>query len=392
MTARALSLLGDEAALVAMALRIQGVGYGPAAIAALLAAGMLPLVAGASLAGRLADTLDSRYILVPISLAQAAVCVPLIFVHSIAPVVALVALLGAGQAVAGPTWTALLPRISGEDGIGAAMSLGQISFTMAGMAAPAIGGSLSGWLGTGAPLAVDAATYAVLGLVAALLKARRAPGSKARRQRFRGGLTLLRRDPLVAPLLTGMALFVLLGMMANVVEIFLVRRTLHASALWYGGLGAMWAAASLLGAVAASRISLNSHRVKACIWGIGAMTVAFMGFAVAPTVSLLIPVATLGGVGNGLINVCFGTVVMTRTLDRDRGRVSASLGAVMNSAAITSLLLGAVLASFVSPREVFFIAGILGSAAVVVMAPRVIRAARLASVPDAATEPGLGSV
>jgi MFS family permease len=154
----------------------------------------------------------------------------------------------------------------------------------------------------------------------------------------------------------------------------------------------MWAAASVLGAVAASRFSHNSERVKACIAGTATMALAFIGFAVAPAVAWLIPVVTLGGVGNGLINVCVSTVVITRTVDRDRGRVSAALGAVMNSAAITSLLAGGVLASFISPREVFLTAGLLGSAAVVLTAPRVLRAARMGSVPDAVTEPGLGSV
>ena len=322
------------------------------------------------------------------SLGQALVCLPLIFVHSLPVIVALVALLGAGQAVSGPTWTALLPRIVGEDHVGAAMSLAQVSFTMAQVAGPAVGGLLSGWLGNGSPLTVDAVTYGLLSLVAALMRTRRIPVPRATDQPARGGFGLLRRDPLVAPLLVGLALFVLLGMTANVVEIFLIRHTLRASAAWYGGVGATWAAASVLGALLAARLTDNRQRVRATVVGTTVMTIALLGFAAAPSVGWLIPAAILGGTGNGLINVCVGTVVMTRSLDRDRGRVSAALNAAMNTAAVSSLVLGAVLASFISPRGVFAIGAGLGLLTVLLTAPRVLRAARSGAGHQAGSDPG----
>jgi tripartite-type tricarboxylate transporter receptor subunit TctC len=61
---RAVSLCGDEAALVALSLRLEGKGAAPWTIAALFVAGLLPLVALAGPVGRLVDRADSRTLLV----------------------------------------------------------------------------------------------------------------------------------------------------------------------------------------------------------------------------------------------------------------------------------------------------------------------------------------
>src|ERR1700712_245027 len=75
--ARAVSLLGDELALVALLLRTQGQGDGAWPVVALLMAGLLPLVLLAPLVGRLVDRLDSRWLLLGSSCAQLACCLAL---------------------------------------------------------------------------------------------------------------------------------------------------------------------------------------------------------------------------------------------------------------------------------------------------------------------------
>ena len=113
--ARAVSLLGDEAALVALTLRLHDGGSGAWWISVLFVAGMAPLVLLAPIAGALVDRYDSRVLLVWSGLAQTAACLVLVQVHSVPLVLALVAVLGAGQAVNGATWQALLSSIVGAD-------------------------------------------------------------------------------------------------------------------------------------------------------------------------------------------------------------------------------------------------------------------------------------
>jgi MFS family permease len=87
------------------------------------------------------------------------------------------------------------------------------------------------------------------------------------------------------------------------------------------------------------------------------------GFAVAPAAGILLPVSVLGGVGNGYAGACLSTLLMTRTPDSARGRVSATANAVFGSAQGASLLLGGLVAIVLSPRAIYAVAGLLGLSA-----------------------------
>ncbi len=310
--------------------------------------------------------------LVCATVAQACCCIPLIFTQNTAAMIVLVALLGAGAAISQATWQALIPRVVGEDNIAAATAAQQTSFTVASIVAPAVAGLLSGAFGTGVPLAVDAVTFGVLTVAAAAVRTRRT-GIRPRppRSRSEAGWAVLRADPLLAPLVAGLAAFVLLAMMLNVVTVFLVRSTLHAGAGWYGLLEATWMLGVVAGAVASGRIGADAGRARAVLAGAALMSLAFAGYGLAPVVAALVPLSILGGVGNGLVNVCVATLVMTRSEERVRGRVSAALGAAANGASVASLAVGGGLAAVLDPRQVFLLAAVLAGAVTAVTAVRV---------------------
>jgi hypothetical protein len=100
------------------------------------------------------------------------------------------------------------------------------------------------------------------------------------------------------------------------------------------------------------------------------MSLVFAGYGLAPAVAVLVPLSIAGGVGNGVVNVCVATLVMTRTDERARGRVSAALGAVVNGAAVISLGLGGGLAAVLDSRQIFLLAGGLGTVVTAVAAVR----------------------
>ena len=377
MAGRCASRFGDEAAIVALTLRLQSSGAQPYLVAGLLAAGLVPMIAAAGPAGRVADSVDSRRVLVTASVAQACCCVPLIFVHQAAAMIVLVALLGTGAAFSQATWQALIPRVAGEENVGAAMALQQAAFTFSTILAPAVAGVLAGAFGTGVPLALDAVTFGAMAVAALAVRTRRGetphggthPDGAARPERA-GGWAALRRDPLLAPLVVGLASFVLLGMMVNVVGVFLVRETMHASAAWYGGLEAITMAGLAAGVLACGRISTDAGRAWAVAGGAALMSLAMLGYGTAPAVLVLVPLSVLCGVGNGIVNVCVATLVMTRTEERMRGRVAAALGAVMNTASVCSLAAGGALAAVLAPRQVYLLAGAMGCAVTAVLAAR----------------------
>jgi MFS family permease len=368
---RMVSTFGDEVALVALTLRLQADGARPYEVALLLAAGVIPLLFLARPVGRLADSCDSRRLLVGAGLMEVACTVPLVVVHSVAVIVVLVALLGAAASVAAATWSALVPRITGEDQVARAVSAQQSLNALVLVAAPAVGGLLAGAFGSGVPLAIDAATFVVVTGAAALVRTRRrpaAPGPDGRSPRLRGGFEILRTDRVLAPLIAGLAVVVLLVGMVDVVLVFLVRATLHAGGVWYGVAGAAWMAGMVAGAVSAGHLKTERARAWATIAGAGLACAALAPFAVVPAVWMLVPLSVLGGAGNGYAAACFSTLLVSRTPDAERGRVSAAANAALGGAQGASLLAGGGAAAVLSPRAIYALAGTLGVVVAIVIA------------------------
>src|SRR5262249_5328666 len=123
--ARGGSVCGDMLAATALVLALQSKGYGGLAVAGVLLAEALPLALLAPLAGRLADRVDSRTLLVAAGFGQAAVCVVLAYTSHPVLVIGLVALLTCGLAVTSPTFAALVPEMVGRDDLARASALNQ---------------------------------------------------------------------------------------------------------------------------------------------------------------------------------------------------------------------------------------------------------------------------
>lgn len=371
LTGRVVSTFGDGVALIALALRLQADGAKPYEVGLMLAAGSVPLLFLARPVGRLVDSHDSRRLLVGGGLIEVAVTIPLVFVHAIAPMVLLVVVLGAAGAVTGATWSALIPRVVGEDQLAEAISTQQALNVLVLVGAPAVGGLLAGAFGTGLAVALDAATYLVVTVAAALVRTRRAPDRAAdvdASSSARDGFAILRADRVLAPLLAGVAVVVLLVGMVDVVLVYLVRETLHAGGVWYGITEASWMAGMVGGAVGAGSVKSERGQVRATIAGAALACAGVAAFAVAPAVAILVPISILGGIGNGYAGTCMSTLLMARTPDDARGRISAAANAVLGAAQGVSLLVGGAVAIALSPRAIYGLAGMLGLAAAGVLA------------------------
>jgi MFS family permease len=382
--AKSVSWLGDEVAMVALILLLQSQGRGAMAVAALLIANAVPMVLLSGVVGRIVDRYDNRALLIGSSLAQAALCTVLAFVSAQAAVLVLVALLGAGQCVNSATWSALLPVIAGVEGLPKAIGMSQAGTTMAGILAPALGGLLTGLYGTRVPLLVDAGSFLMVLLAAVLLHARRVVAVPESGVKPHGGLTIVRRDALLRPLFVLLALFVLIGSMVNVVEVFLVRETLGASTTWYGIAGATFAAGALTGALASSRFVGTSQLARGFVASAIGLALGLCAIGMAPTVVWLLPAGFITGAANGVLNVTLSSLVMGRTAADERGRVAALLGGVASGTQLVAFAAGGALAARLSPRIVFELAGGLGLLAPVLFGRRVVRAAQSAHPADSA--------
>ncbi|MFI5690780.1 MFS transporter [Kribbella sp. NPDC051586] len=357
--ARALSYAGDSIALIALMLRVSD-GHGPAAVTALLLAFAVPTVAMIPFAGRIVDGFDSRAVLVWSGLLQVAAGVGLAFVHDLVNTLALVCVLQVGQAVAGPAWGALIPRIVGESLVGRTTGTSQALIGVATLAGSAAGGVLVGAAGTRGALLVDAATFLVLVLVARLVRTRRRPeaASGGEQGGVMAGLRAIFGDDILRILVPALWLFVVVGEAVNVVEVFLITGELGLGPSLYGAAGAATGLGAIAGASYCGRLRADLGRTWAVVGGMAAIggSCVLMGLA-GNFVTLMIGATTIG-VGSGMLNAATSALVVTRSAEHLRGRVIAALNGTIRSFSILALLLGGAAGALLGPRGTFVTCGI----------------------------------
>ncbi|BCW72668.1 hypothetical protein NicSoilB8_37120 [Arthrobacter sp. NicSoilB8] len=374
-TARFVATAGMGAVVVSVMLHLQNAAAagdtpvaGPWLVAAYLLCSALPLVLLAPWAGRLADTRDSRTLATAASAVSAAAVagmgVGLQYVENYLPVLfAMTFVLDAAQAVAGPTWQALLPRIVGEGRTPRAMGTMQATIMIAGMAGPAAGGLLSGWGGAGLVFSVASGCYVAMGLGALLIRTRRGTAAeRAGRAKpaLLDGLRLIRRDSLVWALVLGAMFFIVVGEATNVLEVFLARGELGATETQYGLLAAAFGLGMAAGAAMAGRIKTPRLRLRVLLASMAVTSACLVLTGVVPSVELLLVAYTATGAACGVLNACFGAIAILRIPEEGRGQAMAIVGGMTRAVSIGALALGGLLGALVPVRVSFVLTGAVG--------------------------------
>jgi MFS family permease len=372
--ARALSYAGDSIALIALMLRVSADG-GPGAITALLLAFAVPTVAMIPFAGRIVDGHDSRTVLVWSGLLQAAAGVGLAFSHGLAETLALVCVLQLGQAVAGPAWSALIPRIVGEDLVGRATGTSQALVGVATLAGSAVGGLLVGWSGDRGALLVDAGTFVVLAAVARLVVTRRCPAPGAVREKgaMTAGLRSLFGDPLLRILVPCLWVLVLVGEAMNIVEVFLITDEIGLDAAGYGWVLAAQGGGAIVGAWVTGRLTTGISQSRAVLGGMAAIGASAVLMGLAGNVVTVVAGAIVCGFGGGMLNAGTSTLVVTRSAEAVRGRVNAALMGTVRGCSLVALLLGGLLGAVLGARSTFVTCGVACAVAAVAASFLVVR-------------------
>jgi MFS family permease len=360
-----LSSLGDMVAFIPIALHVHDTTGSGLAVSALFIAMWGPIVVAAGLAGRLADRLESRSIVLWASLAQAAVAVALAFaLGSLAAVLALTALLGLGTAIAAPAEFALVPVAAGEDRLAAANGHVETARYAGLTLGPLLGGVLAAAGATRAALLIDAASFLVVAGAAAALRVRRPGDGGSRTVRDRtGAFAALAGDRLVAVTVAGAVGSLAFMSISMTAEVFFAKDVLGAGDLGYGALITAWTTGMVLGATALPRRVPASRLAVAAL---AAVAVQGLGLAFAAAIALLATALggfLTGGVAHGAKNVLLRTLIHERVPERRRGRAYAAYNALRNGTEMLALATGGALVALLGARLSLLVAG-LGSVVV----------------------------
>jgi predicted MFS family arabinose efflux permease len=260
-----LSLVGDGMTFVALAWLVLSQPDGTARLGLLTVCYTLPVFAGGLLTGQVLDRFDKRHVLFTDSAVRGAAMasIPLAAVVGEVPAAlpfVVAALYGLLKMVPLAGFPAAIPDLVAEENRDAANALESLSFSMAGMAGPALGGLLIVGVGAEIVLAIDAVTYAVFAACALLV---RRPLVSASRAGVPSGRIsgLLRDRVLVLTTVVFMAFNIAEGMLL-VVGPWLAKTRLPGGPQALGLLLAALSAGELIGGTAAGARSPQSRPLR----------------------------------------------------------------------------------------------------------------------------------
>lgn len=357
-----LSALGDELALIALTIKVANLTDSGLAVAALLIAGLLPLVLFAPVAGLLVDRYETTETLALSVAAQAALAVGLAFTTSLPLILVLTFLLGAGAAVSSPAVYTLVPVAVGDGRVTEANAYLETGRYIGMVAGPVLAGLLAAGPGARVALLVDALTFLAIGLAAMALRIRRhpeGPGVASRRQgEMREGFRFIAGDRVLLLAFTAVGAVILFAAMDNVAEVFFARESLNAGDWGFGLLASGWLLGMVAGAVVIGRTlptpRLMPSWMSAAIVGGVAVTAA----ALFPVVWFAVAMFVIGGVTNGVQTVAGRSLLVHRTPDRLRGRVFAAYGGLANGMQLAATALAGVIVAAVGGRAALLVGGV----------------------------------
>jgi Major Facilitator Superfamily len=226
------------------------------------------------------------------------------------------------------------------------------------VAGPVFGGIVVAAVGSVTALFVDVGSFLICGALLIDLHPyiEEAEGDSVR-ARMHVAWTHIKDTPLLRGLLLTEAAALLFIQAGGPIEVAYAKATLHAGDRGYGLLVSSWGVGAVLASVIFAR---SMHRPLGVMLstGIFALGAAFVGFAVAPSLSVACVASFVGGFGNGLEWPSLISLVQRMTPQDLHGRL---MGAVESLAALClaiGLPLGGLLVALGSARVAFLVVGL----------------------------------
>ncbi len=188
------------------------------------------------------------------------------------------------------------------------------------------------------------------------------------RDRVRAGIAYIREMATLRRLLIAQgAAFVFFAAVIPI-EVIYSKQTLGAGDSGYGLLLASWGVGMVFGSIVFARVR-RTPLPALLFFSTLAVGVGYLGLAAAPTLAFACGASVIGGAGNGVQWVSAISAVQELTVAGMQARVMSVLESIGAAMPGVGYLLGGLIASAVSPRATFLVAGIGVFAIVAIAAP-----------------------
>lgn len=260
-----------------------------------------------------------------------------------------------------------------------------VAFSGTFMLGPALAGAVVAGAGAPAALFIDAASFLICGgMLSDVHPHVEEAGGTSVRARLRAAWRHINDVPALRTLLLTEALALVFFESGAPIEIGYAKVALHAGDRGFGLLLTTWGAGGVLGSVIFAR-SVRRPVGLMLTSGTLAVGLAYVGFAVAPTLALACLAAFLGGIGNGVQWASLISAVQRLTPHALQGRLMGAVESLGALCPAVGLSLGGALVAISSPRDAFLVVG-LGAAATTAAFGR-LALGRLEPAVDTQTEP-----
>jgi MFS family permease len=369
--AQIISDFGDSLTTLALLILVNQLTGSTAALATMAVVLAIPQVTFGLVAGVYVDRLDRKRIMIISDLLRGMLVLGFTLVSS-SEQVWLLYVIGFAQATIGTFFTpargAFTPQLVPRAGLLAANSLAQTSRILFGLLGTAAAGVLIGALGIFWPaFALDALTF----LLSALLVSRIAASSPGRAPDSPGDVRSILRQ-LGAGLKLIIGTRVLLGILVvagvlmlglgavNVLFVPLMINELRVPATWFGALELAQTAGMVLSGGLVALLAARFKPTWIVCAGAMALGLAIALIALATSVWHVLPMLFVVGAIVTPVQASIATLSQTSVADQVRGRVGASLNALIATASLISTALAGVLGDLIGVRNVFVVAGGIG--------------------------------
>lgn len=220
---------------------------------------------------------------------------------------------------------------------------------------PAVGGLLVRGVGGPIALVIDAVTFLGCAMLLVGLHTH-IDDEDSIRSRLMAAWRHLQAAPALRALLLTEAVAIVFFASVEPVEVLYARATLNAGALGYGLLMAAWGIGAASGAIVFAR-SVRRPLGPMLTGGTLLVGLAYLGFAVAPTLTLACGAAIVGGIGNGIQWPSLISAVQQLTPDSLQGRLMSAVGSMGALCPTLGFAFGGAVAALGSPRIAMAVAG-----------------------------------
>jgi MFS family permease len=388
-----ISLLGDQAMLVAVTYYVFVQTGSTLAMAAAFTAFYAPDLLLGSFAGIFADRWDRKRLMISTNVIQSIVMLPLLLVHSADHAWIIYAVIFVEKTMAtffGPAEGALLPNLVSDDRLISANSLTALNSNIARLAGPPVGAVLLAWMGIGVVAVADSVSFlAAAGLIALIaapprparddtVEAAAVEGASAVVQAWRewiDGLRLLTTNRAIASLFIVCTVTSFGGSMLDPVIAPWVRSVLHQGAPVLGLVTTTGAVGGIVGGMLLGQFGQGLSPARlfgvttllvgvVCLVMYNATELPLAAGALVPFVLSLSFIKSVPLVGGG---AALETLFQQAVPDDYRGRMYGAIGTSLALVGMASLWISGTLAQLIGVTPVlsigcadFLVAGLLG--------------------------------